>query len=52
MSRDPTVDLSGCVVVDEDDLGAGDTGDRRHRVVGVGDHEEGEVGRAEERRQA
>ena len=38
-------------VILEHDLGAAHARQRGHRVVGVGDHQEGEVGRAEIRRQ-
>ena len=47
----PAVDLGRGVVVVQDDLRARHPVDRRHRVVGVGDHQEREVRRAEERRQ-
>ena len=49
--RHPVVDRVGREVVVEHDLGAAHPVHRGHRVVGVGDHQEGEVGRAEVRRQ-
>ena len=44
------VDLIGREVVVEQDLSAADAGHGTHRVVGVGDHQEGEIRRTEERR--
>jgi hypothetical protein len=49
---DPAVDLLRRVVVGQLDVDRADAGHGAHGVVGVGHHEEGEVRRAEERRQA